>query len=158
MLTDTIIGQIAMVAMPSLAENIIGVDSGVATAILIMELATRMISVAPVINVSTQVVGKAYRTAHQISAGSGNARLPAPPITTDANTEIISAMTGSNCSRRSLSSRAGIRKVSIHGTTSTPVENCSLNQSANSGQNVWLSIPTDPVAPSKAQSSAAIRQ
>ena len=57
MLTETITGQIAIVAIPSRAENIIGVVNGVATAILIIELATRMISVAPVINVSRQVAG-----------------------------------------------------------------------------------------------------
>lgn len=57
MLTETITGQIAIVAIPSRAENIIGVVNGVATAILMIELATRMISVAPVINVSRQVAG-----------------------------------------------------------------------------------------------------
>lgn len=57
MLTETITGQIAIVAIPSRAENIIGVESGVATAIFMMELATRMISIAPVINVSRQVAG-----------------------------------------------------------------------------------------------------
>ena len=57
MLTETSTGQIAIVAIPSRAENIVGVVSGVATAILITELATRIISMAPVTNVSKQVTG-----------------------------------------------------------------------------------------------------
>ncbi|MNY75636.1 hypothetical protein D3C86_2149620 [compost metagenome] len=57
-LTETITGQIAIVAIPRRAENIIGVDSGAATAILIIELATRMISTPPVTKVSKQVAGR----------------------------------------------------------------------------------------------------
>ncbi len=57
MLTDTITGQIAMVAIPRRAENIMGVVSGVVATMVMMELATRVISTAPVTNVSRQVAG-----------------------------------------------------------------------------------------------------
>src|SRR5690606_31713975 len=99
-LTETITGQIAIVAIPRRAENIIGVDSGASTAISITELATSMISAAPVTNVNKQVAGREYRTAHQISAGNGKARLPAPPMMIDAATETINASTGRSCSGR----------------------------------------------------------
>ncbi|MNC63824.1 hypothetical protein D3C75_1139760 [compost metagenome] len=56
-LTETITGQIAMVAIPRRAENIIGVVRDVVAAISIIELATRVISSAPVTKVSRQVAG-----------------------------------------------------------------------------------------------------
>jgi hypothetical protein len=79
-------------------------------------------------------------------------------MTTEAITDTISAMAGIICSALKRGNTPGIASVSIQGTINTPVENCSLNQSASKGQKSRLSILTEPIAPTMAHNKAAIRQ
>jgi hypothetical protein len=131
MLTETMTGQIAIVAIPSRAENMRDICNGEATKILINPpLATKMISSPPVImSAAGQRQGESEGAPDK--RRQGNAR-SAPPTHTEASTEAINTSIGSSvllCKSRLLCWPDGSQNA---GRISTPVENCSLNQSPNS--------------------------
>ncbi len=114
----------------------------------------------PVISISSVVATIGNLMAHQIIAGSGKERLPAPPIIALAQTERIKAITGSTILVEITARESEVCRLSVSkkGSSSTPVENCSLNQSLHAVMSFSFMPSPCASAPQLAQLMDAIRQ